>query len=98
VGQRHQIGIARALHHNPDVLVFDEATSALDGVTESAVMDALHNLSHPKIIIIIAHRFVTVKECDVIYLVYDGQIKESGRYEDLMNGSGYFRKTRGNVK
>ena len=55
-GQRQRIGIARALYHDPDVLIMDEATSALDNLTERAVMDAVHNLGHAKTIILIAHR------------------------------------------
>jgi len=90
-GQRQRIGIARALYHNPDVLVFDEATSALDGVTESVVMDALHNLSHKKTIIIIAHRLSTVKECDEIILLDNGRISDRGTYQELINSSELFR-------
>ncbi|MCF8112199.1 MAG: ABC transporter ATP-binding protein/permease, partial [Desulfobacteraceae bacterium] len=65
-GQRQRIGIARAMYHDPDVLIMDEATSALDNLTEKAVMDAVHNLSKQKTIILIAHRLSTVKNCDRI--------------------------------
>ena len=57
-GQRQRIGIARALYHDPDVLILDEATSALDNLTERAVMDAVHNLGHAKTVIMIAHRLI----------------------------------------
>ena len=83
-GQRQRIGIARALYHNPIVLVFDEATSSLDGITEVAIMDAIHNLSHKKTIIMIAHRLSTVKECDVIHMMKDGEIVVSGTYQQLI--------------
>ena len=58
-GQRQRIGIARALYHDPDIIVLDEATSALDYVTERAVMAALHSLAHRKTILIVAHRLTT---------------------------------------
>ena len=66
-GQRQRIGIARALYHNPKVLILDEATSALDNNTEKAVMDAVDSLSKEITIILIAHRLNTVKRCDKIY-------------------------------
>jgi ABC-type multidrug transport system fused ATPase/permease subunit len=94
-GQRQRIGIARALYRDPSVLVMDEATSALDGVTEEAVMDALHSLSRKKTIIVIAHRLSTVRECDVIYLLERGQIVAQGSYHDLMRESAWFRAAAG---
>ena len=66
-GQRQRIGIARALYHNPQVLILDEATSALDNLTEKGVMDGINNLSKNITIIIIAHRLSTVKKCDIIF-------------------------------
>lgn len=90
-GQRQRIGIARALYHDPDVLVLDEATSALDTLTEKAVMDAVHNLGHRKTIIIIAHRLSTVRECDEIFMLAQGQLVGQGRYEDLMENNDSFR-------
>jgi len=90
-GQRQRIGIARALYHDPNILVMDEATSALDSVTEDAVMDAIHNLMHTKTIIIIAHRLSTIRECDSIYLMEQGRITASGSYEELLQNSAQFR-------
>lgn len=90
-GQRQRIGIARALYHDPKVLIMDEATSALDGVTEYAVMEAIHNLAGKKTIIIIAHRLTTVRACDSIYMLRDGQIEESGTYERLVENNDLFR-------
>lgn len=75
-GQRQRIGIARALYHNPGVIVLDEATSALDNDTEKAVMDAIYQLSGKKTMIIIAHRLTTIKNCDVIYEIKDGKTTE----------------------
>lgn len=73
-GQRQRIGIARALYHNPDILVFDEATSALDNETEAALMEAINNFHGRKTMIIIAHRLNTIKQCDYIYKVENGKI------------------------
>jgi len=82
-GQRQRIGIARALYHNPQVLILDEATSALDNLTEQAVMEAVNNLGHNITIILIAHRLSTVRQCDQIYLLERGEVKASGTYDEL---------------
>ncbi|MBD5452740.1 MAG: ABC transporter ATP-binding protein [Lachnospiraceae bacterium] len=68
-GQRQRLGIARALYHDPEILVFDEATSALDNDTEKAVMDAVNSFHGKKTMVIIAHRLNTIAKCDVIYKV-----------------------------
>ena len=73
-GQRQRIGIARALYDNPEILVLDEATSALDTGTESAVMEAIEKLSGTMTLIIIAHRLTTIKNCDYVYKVENGNI------------------------
>lgn len=83
-GQKQRIGIARALYHNPKVLVLDEATSALDNQTEQAVMDAVNNLAKNITIILIAHRLSTVKNCDKIYLLNNGELKTQ-IYDELLN-------------
>jgi ABC-type multidrug transport system fused ATPase/permease subunit len=84
-GQRQRIGIARALYHNPKLLILDEATSALDTQTEKAVMDAINNLGKDITIIIIAHRLNTVKRCDKIFLLEKGEIKNQGTFDELIN-------------
>jgi len=91
-GQRQRIGIARALYHDPRVLVLDEATSSLDGITENAIMDAIDNLSHKKTIIMIAHRLSTVKECDIIHFMSNGKIIDSGTYQQLIEGNEEFKR------
>jgi len=91
-GQRQRIGIARALYHNPPVLIMDEATSALDGLTEAAIMDAIHSLGHKKTIIMIAHRLTTVRECDEIFIMEKGEIRDKGRYEELIQRNEGFRR------
>lgn len=81
-GQRQRIGIARALYHNPEILVLDEATSALDNETEAAVMEAVEGLRGKHTIIIIAHRLTTIRNADIIYEVCDGKITEKTK-EDI---------------
>ena len=72
-GQRQRIGIARALYHDPEVLVLDEATSALDNDTEKAIMNSINMLHGKKTLIIIAHRLQTIEKCDIVYRVEDGK-------------------------
>lgn len=80
-GQRQRIGIARALYHDPEILVLDEATSALDNETEAAVMEAIEHLQGMKTMIIIAHRLTTIRSVDVIYEVGDGKVTEKSKNE-----------------
>ena len=75
-GQRQRIGIARALYHNPEVMILDEATSALDNDTEKAVMDSINRLQGKKTLIIIAHRLQTIEKCDLVYRVENGKIRK----------------------
>jgi len=89
-GQRQRIGIARALYHNPKVLIMDEATSALDGLTEKAIMQTINELRNDITIIIIAHRLSTVRECDQIYLVDDGKIIAQGNFLELIQKNDIF--------
>ena len=85
-GQRQRIGIARALYHNPEVLVLDEATSALDNDTEAAVMEAIDNLQGTKTIIIIAHRLTTIRNVDTIFEVSGGKVTEKDKKEIFPEG------------
>jgi len=91
-GQRQRIGIARALYHDPDVLVLDEATSALDNLTERAVMDAVGNLAHAKTIVMIAHRLSTVRNCDEILMLEGGRCTAAADYDTLVQQHGSFRE------
>ena len=91
-GQRQRIGIARALYRQPKVLILDEATSALDGVTEEAVIRAIQEGTHNLTVIIVAHRFSTVKWCDRIYLLERGCLVQDGSYAELLASSTMFRE------
>jgi len=84
-GQRQRIGIARALYHNPQVLILDEATSALDNETEQVVMNAINNLGKDITIILIAHRLNTVKNCDIIFKLERGNLVFQGNFKELIN-------------
>jgi ATP-binding cassette, subfamily B, bacterial PglK len=86
-GQRQRIGIARALYHDPKVLILDEATSALDNQTEKAVMDAVNNLNKGITIILIAHRLNTLKNCDIIFKLDKGHLVAQGTFDELVNSN-----------
>ncbi|MDK2083866.1 ABC transporter ATP-binding protein [Aliarcobacter butzleri] len=90
-GQRQRIGIARALYNDAEVLIFDEATSALDGITEKIIMDAIHDFSGKKTIIMIAHRLTTVEKCDQIFFIDNGKIIDQGTYQELLNRNSTFK-------
>lgn len=90
-GQRQRIGIARALYHDPEVLVFDEATSALDSETELAIAKALQTLHGEKTMILIAHRLSTVRECDRLIFLEEGRVSDSGTFEELTENNATFR-------
>jgi ABC-type multidrug transport system fused ATPase/permease subunit len=84
-GQRQRIGIARALYHNPSVLVLDEATSSLDTATEGDFMDAVCALKGDKTLIIVAHRLTTVEHCDYLFKIENGKIAEDGKPSILLS-------------
>ena len=75
-GERQRISIARALYHNPSVLILDEATSSLDNFTEKEFMNSVNALQGTKTIIIIAHRLTTVEKCDIVYEFSKGKINK----------------------
>ena len=82
-GQRQRIGIARALYHNPDVLILDEATSALDHDTEREVTEAIDALSGEKTMIVIAHRLSTARKCNQVYKIDSGRVVASGSFAEV---------------
>ncbi|OYQ63895.1 multidrug ABC transporter ATP-binding protein [Pseudanabaena sp. SR411] len=90
-GQRQRIGIARALYHNPEVIIMDEATAALDNTTEREFMQALEAMSGHKTMIMIAHRLSTVKNCDRLYLVKNSRISDFGTYNELISKNEEFQ-------
>ena len=91
-GQRQRIGIARALYHKAEVLVFDEATSSLDGITEKMIMEAIHDFSGKKTIILIAHRLKTVQKCDQIFFLNNGRVDDHGTFDELIEKNELFKK------
>lgn len=91
-GQRQRIGIARALYHNPQLLIMDEATSALDNKTEKQVVSAIEKLRGERTIIMIAHRLSTVQNCDQLYFLKDGVVKDQGDYNTLMRREAEFKE------
>tara|TARA_Y100000385_G_C12833169_1_gene525476 strand:- start:241 stop:735 length:495 start_codon:yes stop_codon:yes gene_type:complete len=91
-GQIQRIGIARALYNEPAVLVLDEATSALDGSSEKNIIQSINSVLGNKTIIMIAHRLNTVRDCDTIYLMVDGQVVDSGSYKELLENNKVFQE------
>lgn len=91
-GERQRVAIARALYDNPDVLVFDEGTSSLDPHTERELTRAIEGLHGEKTLIVVAHRFATVRGCDRIVLLENGQVAAVGTYDELMRDHAGFRR------
>ena len=91
-GQRQRIGIARALYHQPELLIFDEATNALDNLTEQEVIKAIDNLNNKITVIMIAHRLNTVRNCDKIFLLDKGRLIAEGNFDDLRKQNNIFNK------
>ena len=89
-GQRQRIAIARAVIRNTPILILDEPTSGLDSASEQLVFEALDRLMEGKTVVVIAHRLSTVQKADVIFVVKDGQIVESGKHEELMKMNGVY--------
>jgi ATP-binding cassette, subfamily B, bacterial PglK len=96
-GQKQRIGIARALYHNPSLLILDEATSALDNITENIVMEAINNVGNNITVIIIAHRLSTVKNCDNIFMIENGELKNQGNYQELAKNDLTFQTMKNNL-
>lgn len=91
-GERQRVALARLFFDDSRILILDEATSAMDNITEREVMENIVSKLKDKTLIIIAHRLETIKNVDEIYVLYDGEIKEQGKYEDLLKSNGYFTK------
>ena len=91
-GQRQRIAIARALIRNPRILILDEATSALDSESEKLIQSALLKLMRNRTTFVVAHRLSTVKEADVILVLDEGKIVESGTHKELVNSQGLYRR------
>ncbi|KAH7528890.1 hypothetical protein FEM48_Zijuj05G0125800 [Ziziphus jujuba var. spinosa] len=89
-GQKQRVAIARALLMNPRILLLDEATSALDAESEYLVQDAMDSLMKGRTVLVIAHRLSTVKSADIVAVVSDGQIVESGTHEELLSKNGVY--------
>ena len=89
-GQKQRISIARALIRDPKVIILDEATSALDAISEREISGALDNMSESRTTFIVAHKLATVRKADLIIVMQDGGVVESGTFEELMNKRGYF--------
>jgi ABC-type multidrug transport system fused ATPase/permease subunit len=90
-GQRQRIGIARALYADPQIIVFDEATSALDNATERAVITSINDLAGARTVVMIAHRLSTVRRCDRIIVLDNGEVSAIGSYDELERTSSAFR-------
>ena len=91
-GQKQRLAIARALLRRPDVLIMDEATSNLDTITENSIKTMIDNFSKDMTCIIIAHRLNTIKNCDHIYVMDNGQVAEEGTHEQLLCKKGLYCK------
>ena len=89
-GQRQRIGLARALIRNPPILILDEATSAVDNETERLIQESLETIRKDRTVLIIAHRLSTIRKSDIIHVMTDGEIVESGAYDELISRGGAF--------
>ncbi len=89
-GQCQRLAIARALLKDPKVYIFDEATSNIDAESEELIMNVIHELAKTKTILLISHRLANVVDSDCIYFLKDGEIKESGKHDELMAINGEY--------
>ncbi len=91
-GERQRVGIARALYHDPDLLVFDEATSALDHATETALTGAIDALHGKKTLLVVAHRLSSVRRCDRLVFISEGRVAACGSYDELLRDHPEFQR------
>ena len=91
-GQRQRLSIARAILKNPPILILDEATSALDSESERLVQEALEHLMKDRTTLVVAHRLSTIKHADLICVMHEGEIVESGTHDELYALGGYYTK------
>ena len=91
-GERQRVALARLFFDDSKIIILDEATSAMDNITEKTVMKNLIENLNEKALIIIAHRLETIKDVDNIFVIQNGEIKEQGKYQELLNKNGYFAK------
>lgn len=97
-GERQRVALARLFFDNSKIIILDEATSAMDNITEKEVMENVLTKLKDKTIIIIAHRLETIKDVDNIFVLNDGKIVEEGKYQELLDKNGYFKKLYKSVK
>lgn len=91
-GQKQRLSIARVFLKNPSILILDEATSALDNVTEAYIQESLEQLAKGRTTLVVAHRLSTIKNADIIYVIDEGKIRESGSHEELISQNGEYAK------
>ena len=91
-GQKQRLSIARVFLKNPPILIFDEATSSLDSESEALIQDAFNNISKGKTSIVIAHRLSTIVDCDKIFVIEKGSVKEAGNHQELLAKNGLYAR------